>query len=255
MMLKDRVAIVTGGGSGIGRAICLRLAAEGARVAVAELNPGSGAETAQLIAGRGAGEGVAIGTDITDLASVQSMVDAVCERWGGRIDVLVNNAGWDRLEPFLESQPETWEKVIAVNLRGPINCFSAVLPVMVRQGGGRVISISSDAGRVGSTGEAVYSACKAGIIGFSKTVAREVARHMINVNVVCPGPTKTPMLDEVTSGSQGERIIEAMVRSVPWRRLGEPEEIAAAVAFFASDDAAFCTGQVLSVSGGLTMAG
>ena len=170
-------------------------------------------------------------------------------------NVLVNNAGWDKVEPFLVSQPETWDKVIAINLRGPINCFSAVLPVMVEQGGGRIVSIASDAGRVGSTGEAVYAGCKSGIVGFSKTIAREMARHKVNVNVVCPGPTRTPLLDQITGGGQGERIIEAMLKAVPWRRLGEPEEIAGAVAFFASDDAGFCTGQVLSVSGGLTMVG
>lgn len=254
-MLTDRVAIVTGGGSGIGRAICLRLAREGAHVAVADLNVASAEETAQLILDEGRGDGLALEVDITRLDTVKTAVQAARGKWGGRIDVLVNNAGWDKIEPFLVSQPDTWDKVIAINLRGPINCFSAVLPVMVEQGGGRIISIASDAGRVGSTGEAVYAGCKAGIIGFSKTIAREMARHKINVNVVCPGPTRTPLLDQVTGGEQGERIIEAMVKAVPWRRLGEPEEIAGAVAFFASDDAGFCTGQVLSVSGGLTMAG
>ncbi len=254
-MLTDRVAIVTGGGSGIGRAICLRLASDGARVGVADLNLVSAEETAQLIRHEGKGDGLALEMDITDLNAVTNAVEAVRQQWGGRIDVLVNNAGWDKIEPFLASEPTTWDKVIAINMRGPINCFSAVLPVMVDQGGGRIISIASDAGRVGSTGEAVYAGCKAGIIGFSKTIAREMARHKIKVNVVCPGPTRTPLLDQVTGGDQGGRIIEAMVKSVPWRRLAEPEEIASAVAFFASDDAGFCTGQVLRVSGGLTMAG
>jgi 2-hydroxycyclohexanecarboxyl-CoA dehydrogenase len=254
-MLTNKVALVTGGGQGIGRAICLRLAHEGARVAVTDINLAAAEETAGLIRAQGAVEALPLRIDVTGLESVKSGVAAVHAQWGGSLDVLVNNAGWDRLEPFLASQPETWEKVISINLRGPINCFSAVLPGMVAQGGGRVISISSDAGRVGSTGEAVYSACKAGIIGFSKTMAREMARHKININVVCPGPTRTPLLEQVTGGENGSRVIDAMVRSVPWRRLGEPEEIAAAVAFFASDDAGFCTGQVLSVSGGLTMAG
>jgi 2-hydroxycyclohexanecarboxyl-CoA dehydrogenase len=247
------VAIVTGGGSGIGRAICLRLAGEGVRVAVADINLGGAEETAALAAGS-TGEAWPVRCDITSLDDVRGVASGARERWG-RVDVLVNNAGWDRMEPFLDSQPETWDRVIAINLRGPINCFAAVLPAMVEQGGGSIVSISSDAGRVGSSGEAVYSACKAGIIGFSKTVAREVARHQVRVNVVCPGPTKTPLLDEVTGGETGAKIIEAMVRSVPFRRLGEPEDIAGAVVFFASDDSAFCTGQVLSVSGGLTMAG
>jgi 2-hydroxycyclohexanecarboxyl-CoA dehydrogenase len=253
MSLEGKVAIVTGGASGIGRAVCLRLAAGGARVAVADINPIGAEETARLAVAAG-GQAIAIEADITDLESVRAMATAARERWGS-IDVLVNNAGWDRLEPFVESSPETWDRVININLKGPINCFSAVLPTMIAQGSGSIISISSDAGRVGSSGEAVYSACKAGIIGFSKTIAREVARHHINVNVVCPGPTRTPLLDSITAGEQGERVIEAMVRQVPFRRLGEPDDIAGAVAFFASADAAFCTGQVLSVSGGLTMAG
>jgi 2-hydroxycyclohexanecarboxyl-CoA dehydrogenase len=255
MRLEGKVVIVTGGGSGIGRAICQRLAAEGANVAVGDVNVAGAEETAGLVKAAGAGSAFAVHMDVTSLDSVTEAVAAVRARCGGRIDVLVNNAGWDKLEPFLKSAPATWEKVIAINLRGPINCCSVALPVMVEQGSGRVVSISSDAGRVGSTGEAVYSACKAGIIGFSKTVAREMARHGITVNVVCPGPTKTPLLDEVTGGESGARVIEAMTRGVPMRRLGEPEDIVGAVAFFASDDAAFVTGQVLSVSGGLTMAG
>jgi len=254
-MLTNKVAIVTGGGQGIGRAICLRLASEGARVAVTDRDLATAEETAKLIRDGGRAEALPLEMDITDLDAVKQAVEVVRENWGGRVDVLVNNAGWDKIEPFLGSQPETWDKVIAINLRGPINCFSAVLPHMVDQGGGRIVSIASDAGRVGSTGEAVYAGCKAGIIGFSKTIAREMARHKINVNVVCPGPTRTPLLEQVTGGTQGERIIEAMVKAVPWRRLAEPDEIASAVAFFASDDAGFCTGQVLSVSGGLTMAG
>jgi 2-hydroxycyclohexanecarboxyl-CoA dehydrogenase len=254
MQLDGRVVIVTGGGSGIGRAISLKLAAQGARVAVADINGDGAAETCALIRSAGGPTPLSVPTDVTDLPGVQALAAAVRE-WGGRIDVLVNNAGWDKLELFVNSKPETWERVIGINLRGPINCVHSVLPVMIEQSAGRVISISSDAGRVGSSGEAVYSACKAGVIGFSKTVAREVARYGITVNVVCPGPTATPLLDEVTGGADGRKVIDAMVRAVPFRRLGEPEDIAGAVAFFASDDAGFCTGQVLSVSGGLTMAG
>lgn len=249
-MLEGRAVLVTGAGSGIGRAIAVRLAAAGAAVAATDLVLAAAEETARLAGGTT----FALQLDVTSTESVRGAVEAAHARLG-RIDGLVNNAGWDRIEPFLESSPETWDRVIAINLRGLINCCHAVLPHMIESGGGRVVSISSDAGRVGSTGEAVYSACKAGIIGFSKTLAREMARHQINVNVVCPGPTRTPLLEAVTSGDQGERVIQAMVRSVPWRRLGEPEEIAGAVAFFLSDDAGFVTGQVLSVSGGLTMAG
>jgi 2-hydroxycyclohexanecarboxyl-CoA dehydrogenase len=255
MRLEDKVAIVTGGGSGIGRAISLRLAAEGARVAVADINLASAEETVALIRTAGSGDAFAVQADISNLGAVQAAVAAVQARWGGRVDVLVNNAGWDKMEPFIQSAPETWDKVIAINLRGPINCFAAVLPGMVERGSGSIVSIASDAGRVGSSGEAVYSACKAGIIGFSKTIAREVARNHINVNVVCPGPTRTPLLESMLEGETGEKIIDAMARAVPFRRLGEPDDITGAVAFFASDDAAFCTGQVLSVSGGLTMAG
>ncbi len=255
MRLDGRVAIVTGGGSGIGRATCLRLASEGALVAVADINLAGAEETAALVTEAGVGAGAAFACDVTSLDSIRGMVEGVRTRFGGRIDVLVNNAGWDRIQLFLNTTPDLWEKVIAINLRGPINCSSVVLPVMVEQGGGSVINVSSDAGRVGSTGEAVYSACKAGVIGFSKTIARETARNQIRVNVVCPGPTRTALLEEVTGGEGGSRIIESMTKAVPFRRLGEPEDTAAAIAYFASDDAAFVTGQVLSVSGGLTMAG
>ncbi|MBK9612996.1 3-oxoacyl-ACP reductase family protein [Candidatus Amarobacter glycogenicus] len=251
--LAGKVALVTGGGSGIGQAICLRLAEEGSRVGVADIRPQSAVETVAL-RGERSGELVAIECDITNLQSVAAAVTSLLERWG-RIDVLVNNAGWDKIEPFLQTTPETRDRVIDINLRGPINCFSAVLPVMVEQQSGTVVSIASDAGRVGSTGEAVYSACKAGIIGFSKTIAREMARNGIRVNVVCPGPTDTALLAEVTSGEGGARVIESMVRGIPMRRLGQPEDLAGAVVYFAGDDSAFVTGQVLSVSGGLTMAG
>ncbi len=253
MRIKDKVALVTGGSRGIGRAICLRLAEEGAKVAIADVLEDEARKTTDDILAAG-GQAQVVRTDVTQLDQVRACVKQVTDSWGP-IDVLVNNAGWDKIEPFLHSAPETWEKVIAINLRGPINFCHTVAAQMAERGQGKIISISSDAGRVGSTGEAVYSACKAGIIGFSKTLARELARAKINVNVICPGPTDTALLQQVSSGEKGAKIINAMTRAVPFRRLGQPEEIANAVAFFASPDADFVTGQVLSVSGGLTMAG
>ena len=253
MRIKDKVVLVTGGSRGIGRAICLRLADEGAKIAIADILEAEAKKTAAHITDTGE-QAFVTKTDVTRLDQVQSCVKQITDTWGP-IDVLVNNAGWDKMEPFLQSQPETWDKVIGINLRGPINFCHTVAAQMVGREQGKIISISSDAGRVGSTGEAVYSACKAGIIGFSKTLARELARFKITVNVVCPGPTDTALLQQVTSGEKGARIIEAMTRAVPFRRLGQPEEIANAVAFFASPDADFVTGQVLSVSGGLTMMG
>ncbi|TMA56944.1 MAG: glucose 1-dehydrogenase [Deltaproteobacteria bacterium] len=253
MRIKDKVALVTGGSRGIGRAICLRLATEGAKVAVVDILEQEAAQTAEEIKAKGA-QALALKTDVTQLDQVRACVQKIKDTWGA-VDVLVNNAGWDKVEPFVDSQPATWDKVIAINLKGPINFCHAVIPQMIERGAGKIITISSDAGRVGSTGEAVYSACKAGVIGFSKTLARELARSKINVNVVCPGPTDTALLKQVTAGERGARIIEAMTKAVPFRRLGQPEEIANAVAFFASPDADFVTGQVLSVSGGLTMVG
>ena len=250
--LDGRVAFVTGAGRGIGRAIALRLAEAGAQVAVTDADEA----TARAVAAEcGAGRPVrarALGlrVDVTDPASVREAVARTGQTLGP-IDVLVNNAGWDKMEPFLESSEETWERVIAINLKGVLNCVKAVLPGMVERGRGRIVSISSDAARVGSSGEAVYAAAKAGIIAFSKTVAREVARQQINVNVVCPGPTNTDLFREVAAANP--RLGDALKRAVPFGRLAEPDEIAAAVAFLVSDDARFITGQTLSVSGGLTM--
>jgi 2-hydroxycyclohexanecarboxyl-CoA dehydrogenase len=250
--MDGRVALVTGAGSGIGRAIALRLASEGAAVAVADVNPAGAAATVEAI--RGAG-GVAEAATVvgTDVAAVRAAGGQVRVRLGV-VGVLINNAGWDRVEPFVDNDPALWDRLIAINLKGPIHCTRAVLDDMIANAGGAIVNISSDAARVGSSGEAVYAACKGGVISFSKTLARELARHHITVNAVCPGPTQTALLDEITSGAQGEKIIAAMTRAVPMRRLAAPEEIAAAVAFFASPDAAYVTGQVLSVSGGLTMA-
>jgi 2-hydroxycyclohexanecarboxyl-CoA dehydrogenase len=197
-------------------------------------------------------EATAIKLDVTSLDSAVAAV-ALVESELGPIDILINNAGWDKLEPFVESTPETWERVIAINFRGVLNCCKAVIPGMQARGGGKIVSISSDAGRVGSLGEAVYSGCKAGIIAFSKTLARELARNKINVNVVCPGPTETALLRGVMD--KQPKVLEAMVRGIPMRRLGQPQDLTGAVAFFASPDADYATGQVISISGGLTMAG
>jgi 2-hydroxycyclohexanecarboxyl-CoA dehydrogenase len=231
----------------------MRLASMGARVAVADIDRDGASRVVEEIRGS-SGEAVAVQVDVSDYASVRGAAQAARDALGP-IGILVNNAGWDRMEPFLQNAPELWDRLIGINLKGPIHCTRAVIDDMIAAGRGKIVNISSDAARVGSTGEAVYSACKGGVIAFTKTMARELARHHINVNVVCPGPTQTHLLEEVTQGEQGAKIIAAMTRAVPFRRLGTPEEIAAAVAFFVSADADYITGQVLSVSGGLTMAG
>jgi 2-hydroxycyclohexanecarboxyl-CoA dehydrogenase len=245
--LEGRVALVTGAASGIGRAVALRLGEEGCRVAAVDLNLEGARATAHQI---GDGAAIAIPADVSDLAAMRLTV-AEAEQALAPLEILVSCAGWDRVEPFMESAEETWDRVIAVNLKGTIACARAVLEGMVERRAGAIVSISSDAGRVGSSGEVVYSGAKAGIIGFSKAVAREVARHGIRVNVVCPGPTETPMMEATRQANP--RLGEALVKAIPFRRLAQPEEIAAAVAFLASDEASYITGQTLSVSGGLTM--
>ena len=251
MDLREKVAIVTGAGGGIGRAITLKFGSLGARVVAADIKVAGAKETLSLLEKSGA-KGLALATDITDRGKVQEMVKATLDTFG-KLDILVNNAGWDIIEPFAKNTPEYWEKIIAINLKGPIFCTRAVLDSMMERKYGKIVNISSDAGRVGSSGEAVYSACKGGIIAFTKTIAREMARYQINVNCVCPGPTDTPLLAEITRGETGAKIIEAMTKATPFRRLAKPEDIAGAAAFLASDEAGFITGQTLSVSGGLTM--
>jgi len=245
--LREKVVVVTGAGRGMGRAIAERLAAEGARVAVTDVDRESALSTAAALDGA-----AGFRLDITDAGEVVARVEEIVAALGP-IDALVNNAGWDRLAPFLDTDEDLWERLIDINLRGPIRMTKAVLPQMVERQSGRIVNISSDAGRVGSTGEAVYSACKAGIIGFGKTIAREVARHGITVNAICPGPTATPLLESIV-GQGNDKLIDSLKRGIPMRRLGEPDDIAGAVAFIVSDDAGFVTGQTLSVSGGLTMA-
>jgi 2-hydroxycyclohexanecarboxyl-CoA dehydrogenase len=248
--LAGRVAAVTGAASGIGRAIAQALAREGARVAVLDLNEAGARETVAAIAAAG-GAASAHRLDVTDVAAVDATIDAVAAREGG-LHVLVNCAGWDAPMPFVETTPEFWDKILAINLKGPLACTRAALRHMIRQEAGRIVMIASDAGRVGSTGEAVYSAAKGGLIAFTKTIARETARHRINVNCVCPGPSDTPLFQREFAATS-PKLAESLKRVIPWGRLGVPEDVAPAVVFLASDDAAFITGQTLSVSGGLTM--
>lgn len=241
--LNDKIAIVTGGGQGIGKAIAAKLAAEGATVVVTDLVAENAIQTANGLPGA-----VAIGTDVTDRPGVQAMVDQVVQLFG-RIDVLVNNAGWDKASPFIDSEPDDWDRAIAVNLYGVLHTCKAALPIMAGQGGGAVVNLGSDAGRVGSSGEAVYSAAKGGVIAFTKSLAREMARHQVRVNCVCPGPTETALF----ASFAGPKLREALTKAIPFRRLGQPADVANAVAFLASDEASFVTGQTVSVSGGLTM--
>lgn len=252
--LKDKNVIVTGGGGAIGGAICRRFAEYGARVGVFDKNADGAASVVDTIKRTG-GAAAACAVDITDYAAVAEAV-AGFERNFGPTGILVNNAGWDRFINFVDTTPELWEQLIAINLKGALNMSHIVLKGMMSRGHGRVVTISSDAGRVGSSQEAVYSACKGGLIAFTKTVAREVARRGITLNTVCPGPTDTPLLASATpEGERGERFKAALVGAIPMKRVGRPDDIPGAVCFLASDDAAFITGQTISVSGGLTMHG
>ena len=252
--MSNRVALVTGGGQGIGQGICEVLGGRGFRVAVADLNLGTAQATARSITESG---GVAIGVtvDVSDTASVQAAVKTVTDELGP-VEVAVNNAGFDEFMPFLETTEDFWDRILDVNFKGALRVAHAVVPGMIDRGWGRVINIGSDAGRVGSSLEAVYSGAKGGIIAFTKTLAREVATKGVTVNTVCPGPADTPLLRRFASdsGQDGEKVLAGMSRAVPMRRLARPDDIAAAVAFFASDEAGYITGQTLSVSGGLTMA-
>ena len=244
--LEGKIAIVTGAARGLGRGIAERLAAEGAVVVVTDVN----GEGAQQTATELGGSAVGVGCDVSDYDSVEAMVADVRDRYG-RIDVLVNNAGWDRAAPFLELDRDLWPRIIGINLVGVLNTSKAVLPITAEQGSGSVVNISSDAGRVGSSGEAVYSAAKGGVIAFTKSMAREMARKQVRVNVVCPGPSDTQLFAEFAGDN--DKLREALTKAIPLRRLGQPEDVAGAVAYFASDDSTYVTGQTVSVSGGLTM--
>jgi 2-hydroxycyclohexanecarboxyl-CoA dehydrogenase len=246
MEMQDRAVVVTGGASGIGKATALLLAREGAQVFVGDIDETGG----QAVAMQAAGEGLAIEylpLDLIQSASIDAFTAAVHSR-AGRLDGLVNAAGWDRIQPFMENPPDMWERLIAINLLGAVRLTRAVLPPMVEARRGKIVNISSDAGRVGSMGETVYAAAKGGLIAFTKSLAREMARYQINVNCVCPGPTDTPLFQ-----AQPERMREALTRAIPFRRIAQPEEIAEAVMFFLGRRTDYITGQVLSVSGGLTM--
>ena len=238
-----KTVLVTGGGGAIGSAICRRFSRE-MKVLVADRNR----EAAERVAKEVGGTAL-----VFDISSYDAARKALEDK---TVDVLVNNAGWDRFQNFVETKPEEWDALIDINLRGPLHMHHLVVPQMLSRGAGRVINIASDAARVGSSGEAVYSACKGGIIAFSKTLAREVARKGVTVNVVCPGPTDTPILRGfLGEGEAGQKVYDALVRAIPMKRVGQPDDIPGIVAFLASEEASFITGQVISVSGGLTMAG
>lgn len=251
--LAGKSVIVTGGGRGIGAAIATRFGEEGVKVAIYDIDGETAAATAQTICDAG-GDAHGVEVDLIDYDAVKTAVSDTNAAQG--LNIVVNNAGWDQFIPFIDTDPEFWGKVIDINYRAPLNVLHSAIPILITAGGGRVVNISSDAGRGGSSGEAVYSGCKAGVMALAKSLAREHSRHNITFNVVCPGPTETPLfsgfMEEV---SNPDKLREAFRRSVPMGRLGKPDDLPGAVAFFASDDAAYITGQVISVSGGLTMTG
>ena len=250
----ERVAVVTGAASGLGLAIATRLAGEGFKVVVADIDESNGKALTEALGG----DSIFVRCDVTVRADIENVRDAAVESFGG-VDLLVNNAGFDAPGFFLHTDEPTWASLIAVNLMGVLNCTHVLMPSITERcnatGYGRIVNIASDAGRVGSMGEAVYSAAKGGVIAFSKSMARELARDKVTVNAVCPGPAETPMTAAINSTEMGQKFMSGMIKVTPLKRLAAPEEVAAAVAYFASDDARFVTGQVLSVSGGLTMAG
>ncbi|MDA1074216.1 MAG: SDR family oxidoreductase [Proteobacteria bacterium] len=250
--LTGKTALITGGVSGLGKGIVERFVVEGVHCLVIDRDAEGGGRLIETV---GADKVAFAAADISDYGAVQAAVKSLTAGNKG-IDILVNNAGWDKPVNFLDTDPEFWKKVIDINLYGPINLHHIVVPGMVERGGGKVINIASDAGRVGSSGESVYSACKGGIIAFTKTLCRELARKGVVLNTVCPGPSDTPLLASFAdTGEAGVRLMESLKRAIPLKRLGTPEDVAGMVAFLASADADFIVGQTISVSGGLTMHG
>ena len=248
MSFTDQIAVVTGGASGISHAIARKLSAAGATVCIGDIQKEKGDAAAVAIRSKGQNAEF-IFVDLTDFASIKAFATAVQQRFG-RVDILVNGAGWSKNTPFVQTDDAFWDKVLNLNFIGPMRLTKLLLSKMIENKRGRIVNISSDAGRVGSLGETVYSGAKAGLIGFTKSLARECARYSITVNCVCPGPTDTPLLAEVE-----QKYLDAFVKAIPMRRFGKPEEVADAVVFFSSPQADYITGQVLSVSGGLTMVG
>ena len=246
MLLQDKTVVMTGGASGIGRATVLMLAKEGARVLLGDINEAGAEETIKM----SGGTVDFVKLDLTDGASVDDCARQVLQRAAAKIDILVNAAGWDRTQPFIEADQAFIDKVLAINLLCPLRLTRALFPAMIQGGGGKIVFVASDAGRVGSLGETPYAAAKGGIIGFTKSLAREGARHKITVNCVCPGPTDTPLFH-----ANPERMRDALLRAIPFRRLATPDDIAGAILYFAGPTSDYVTGQILSVSGGLTMAG
>jgi 2-hydroxycyclohexanecarboxyl-CoA dehydrogenase len=252
MKLGGTSALVTGAGQGIGRAIALALASEGAQVAVLDVRA-DGAESVRREVDALGVKGLALVADLTRRADVERAVQEALAQFG-QLDLLVNNAGWDRMQLFLDSDEETWDRIIALNYKAVLYTCRAVLPSMAARRRGKVINIASDAGRVGSSGEAVYAGTKGAVIAFSKTLAREMARYAVTVNVVCPGLTETPLLAGMRAESaRNEKVLDAVTRAIPLGRVATPEDVAGAVVYFASPAADYVTGQTLSVSGGLTM--
>lgn len=248
MRLDGKTAIVTGGASGIGRATCEALAAAGAMTYVADINHAAGEDAAAAIL-RAGHQAAFLPLDVTSDQSI-AQASAILRDRHGRLDVFVSAAGWDVIQPFMENTPDYWDKIMALNFMGPVRLTRSLLPLLIEARDSRIVMIGSDAGRVGSSGESVYAGAKGGVIAFTKSLAREVVRHGVNVNCVCPGPTDTPLF-----ATHAEKLREGLVRAIPMRRLARPAEIADAVLFFASGRSSYITGQVLSVSGGLTMAG
>jgi 2-hydroxycyclohexanecarboxyl-CoA dehydrogenase len=247
MLLKDKTVLLTGGASGIGRASVLMLAKEGARVLLCDRNEAGAKETMAMATG-GAVEFIAL--ELTDASSIDACAKQALALAGGKIDALINAAGWDRTQPFAAATHDFIDRVMSINLLGPVRLTHALWPAMIENAGARIVFVASDAGRVGSLGETPYAAAKGGIIGFTKSLAREGARHRITVNCVCPGPTDTPLFH-----ANPERMREALLRAIPFRRLAKPEEVAGAILYFTGPSSDYVTGQILSVSGGLTMAG